>query len=90
MTDPLLPPDIKVGSGLGLDEKPVVRVDLSLAGGDDIAFVLKPHHAWPLAMSLLDQDDRRVARWARSSCARPGFARKRHGEGCGLSGGSEA
>ncbi len=60
MTDPLLPPGIKVGTGLGLDEKPVVRVDLTLAGGEEIAFVLPPHQAWQLAMSLLDQDDRRV------------------------------
>jgi hypothetical protein len=60
MSEPLLPPGIKVGSGLGLDEKPVVQICMTLVGGDEMTLVLPPHQSWALAMSLLDQDDRRI------------------------------
>jgi len=66
--DPLLPPGIRVGSGVGLDERPKVRVDVALARpGDEsgadpdrLAFVMSPEEAYAVGLLMLDQDDRRV------------------------------
>jgi hypothetical protein len=59
MSDPLLPPGIKVGACTTLDEKPAVRVDLELTGGD-ITFVGTPAEARTFGLWLIQQPDRKV------------------------------
>jgi hypothetical protein len=61
MSDPLLPPGIKVGSGTTLDEYPAIRVGLEaeLPGGGQVeaTIVLIPRQGSTLAALLLRQAD---------------------------------
>jgi hypothetical protein len=60
-TDPILPPGIRVGSGFGLDDRPVVRVDLVADlpsdGRIEASVVVTPRQARALAALLLKQAD---------------------------------
>ncbi len=63
MSDPLLPSGIHVGSGADLNERPVVRVDIAVAGAADpmpLVFVGSPAQARTMGLFCLDQEDRRV------------------------------
>jgi len=60
MTDPLLPPGIKIGSCLGVDERQMVRADLELRGGARLTLVLTSAEARRLATPMLDQVDRQI------------------------------
>lgn len=58
--DPLLPPGIKIGVGLGLDERPAVLVDVELKGGTRLCLVLTSAETRALTIPMLDQKDRQV------------------------------
>jgi len=90
MTDPLLPPGIKVSAGLGLDDMPVVRIELRLIAGDNLALVLPLHQAWQMAMPLLDQEDRRLRTLGALVLRQVSLARAGRSHGLYVVGGSEA
>lgn len=60
MSDPVLPPGIRVGSGLGVDERQAVRIDVELKDGNRLALVLTSHQARQMVIPMLDQEDRQV------------------------------
>lgn len=62
MSDPILPPGIRVGSGLGVDERPVVRLDLVGRVNPDgaeiaVAVVLRPRQMRALCALMMRQCD---------------------------------
>lgn len=61
MSDPLLPPGIRIGACVGVDERPAVRIDLAAAlpDGGQIqgVVVVTPRQARALAALLLKQAD---------------------------------
>ncbi len=88
--DPLLPLGIKVGSGLGLDERPVVTVEFELKGGEVFALVLSPQHVRALIIPFLDQDDRRVRTLAALMLRQARLIEEANWRGLRVVGGSEA
>lgn len=94
MTDPLLPPGIRVGSGRGLDEQPKVRVDVALAHpagvSDHLAFVIPPKAAHAVGLLMLDQDDRRVRTLGALLIRQAALVQREDRGGLRLVGGSEA
>ncbi len=59
MSDPLLPPGIKVGTGLTVDERPGVMIDIALVGGR-ISGVCTPKDARIFGLWLAQQQDRQI------------------------------